>query len=120
MPPERPRVRTADGESEVPLKAYGQFADHDLMNRPVAELGLAVIMLDGIELHGRTNVVALGITTDGDKLALGVRARSRDPPPEVQGYRGLATLAVKIEADLLRRRQAAAHMTEEDTAALTV
>jgi putative transposase len=39
---------------------------------------------------------------------------------KVQGYRGLATLAVKIEADLLRRRQAVAQTTEEDVAALTV
>ena len=44
----------------------------NLMNRPLADLRLAVIMLDGIELHGRTNIVALGITTEGDKLALGV------------------------------------------------
>jgi putative transposase len=39
---------------------------------------------------------------------------------KVQGYRGLATLAVKIEADLLRRRQAVTQTTEEDIAALTV
>ena len=39
---------------------------------------------------------------------------------KVEGYRGLATLAVKIEADLLRRRQAATHPAEEDIAALTV
>ena len=39
---------------------------------------------------------------------------------KVQGYRGLATLAVKIETDLLRRRQAAHQTTEEDIAALTV
>jgi putative transposase len=124
----RPRARTADGESEVPLKTYEHFADRDrlegvvlermlagvstrryrraqepvgpevetdarstsksavsrtfvhrtrqllwnLMNRPLADLRLAVIMLDGIELHGRTNIVALGITTEGEKLALGV------------------------------------------------
>ena len=43
-----------------------------LMNRPLADLRLAVIMLDGIELHGRTNIVALGITTEGEKLALGL------------------------------------------------
>ena len=30
------------------------------------------MMLDGIELHGRINVVALGITTEGEKLALGL------------------------------------------------
>jgi putative transposase len=43
-----------------------------LMNRPLADMRLAVIMLDGIELHGYTNIVALGITTEGDKLALGL------------------------------------------------
>jgi hypothetical protein len=42
----------------------------ELMNPPLADLRLAVIMLDGIELHGRTCIVALGISTEGDKLAL--------------------------------------------------
>jgi hypothetical protein len=31
-----------------------------LMNRPLVDLRVAVIMLDGIELPGRTNIVALG------------------------------------------------------------
>ena len=39
---------------------------------------------------------------------------------KVEGYRGLATLAVKIETDLLRRRQAVTHPTEKDIAPLTV
>jgi hypothetical protein len=39
---------------------------------------------------------------------------------KVHAYRGPATLAVKIEADLNRRRQAVTHTTEEDIAALTV
>jgi transposase-like protein len=34
-----------------------------LMNRPLCDLRLAVIMLDGIELHGRACIVALGIST---------------------------------------------------------
>ena len=42
-----------------------------LMNRPLADLRLAVIMLDGIALQGRANIVALGLRTEGDKLALG-------------------------------------------------
>ena len=42
------------------------------MNRPLSDLRLAVMMLDGIDLHGSINVVALGITTEGDKLALGL------------------------------------------------
>ncbi|HEY2652948.1 MAG TPA: transposase [Solirubrobacteraceae bacterium] len=140
----RPRVRTADGESEVPLGTYDRFADRDqlegvvlermlagvstrqyrraqepvgteletdarstsksavsrtfvhrtrqqlwnLMNRPLADLRLAVMMLDGIELHGRTNIVALGITTEGEKVALGLwtgRPRTRPSPPPHSG-----------------------------------
>jgi transposase-like protein len=124
----RPRVRSADGESELPLETYEHFADRDplegvalermlagvstrqyeraqepvgaqveagarstsksaasrmivrrtteqlwrLMNRPLSDLRLAVMMLDGIELHGRTCIVALGISTEGEKLALGL------------------------------------------------
>jgi putative transposase len=33
---------------------------------------LAVLMLDGIDLRGRTNIVALGISTDGVKIPLGL------------------------------------------------
>jgi transposase-like protein len=43
-----------------------------LMNRPLHDVRLAAMMLDGIELHGYINIVALGITTEGDKLALGL------------------------------------------------
>lgn len=40
---------------------------------------------------------------------------------KVQGYRGLANLAIAIEHDLLRRRQQAGHSTIEEVAAtLTV
>ena len=149
MPVRRPRVRTADGESEVPLGTYEHFAGRDqlegvvlermlagvstrkyrraqepvgeqvqagarstsksavsrtfvqrtrdslwkLMNRPLSDLRLAVIMLDGIELHGRTNIVALGISTEGDKLALGVWDGSTEN----------ATVAGALLADLVDR-----------------
>jgi putative transposase len=43
-----------------------------LMSRQLADLRLAVIMLSGIELHGRMNIVALGISTEGETLALGL------------------------------------------------
>jgi transposase-like protein len=145
----RPRARSADGESEVPLATYDHFADRDqlgdvvlermlagvstrqyrrarepvgerietnarstsksavsrtfvqrtrdqlwnLMNRPLADLRLAVMMLDGIELHGRTNIVALGITTEGDKLALGLWDGSTEN----------ATVAGALLADLVDR-----------------
>ena len=149
VPVRRPRARTADGESEVPLQTYDHFADRDqlgevvlermlagvstrkyrraqepvgaevetdarstsksavsrmftqrtrdqlwrLMNRPLSDLRLAVIMLDGIELHGRTNIVALGITTEGEKLALGLWDGSSEN----------ATVAAALLADLVDR-----------------
>jgi transposase-like protein len=63
------------------------------MSRPLADLRLAVIMLDGIELRGRTNIVALGITTEGDKLALGLWDGSSEN----------ATVAAALLADLVDR-----------------
>ena len=124
----RPRVRSAEGKSEVPLYTYQHFADRDplsrlvleqmlagvstrrfertrepvgseveamarstsrsavsrefvartrdnlvgLMSRRLDDVRLAVLMLDGIELKQRCCVVALGITTDGVKLPLGL------------------------------------------------
>jgi putative transposase len=44
----------------------------ELMSRRLDDVRLAVLMLDGIDLKGRTNVVALGISTDGVKIPLGL------------------------------------------------
>ena len=65
----------------------------NLMNRPLADLRLAVMMLDGIELHGCTNIVALGITTTGEKLALGLWDGSTEN----------AAVAAALLADLVDR-----------------
>jgi putative transposase len=145
----RPRARTADGESEVPLASYEHVADRDqlgvvvlermlagvstrkyrraqepvgeevkarerstsksavsrafvertrealwaLMSRPLADMRLAVMMIDGIELHGRMNIVALGISTEGDKLALGLWEGSSEN----------ATVAAALLSDLVDR-----------------
>lgn len=43
-----------------------------LMSRRLEDVRLAVLMLDGIVLKDHTNVVALGITTDGVKIPLGL------------------------------------------------
>jgi transposase-like protein len=125
---QRPRVRTADRVSEVPLATYAHFADRDplsrvvleqmlagvstrrfcrtrepvgqdvveaerstsksavsrefvgrtrehlaaLMSRRLDDVRLAALMIDGIELKGRCCIVALGITTDGVKIPLGL------------------------------------------------
>jgi putative transposase len=44
----------------------------ELMSRRLDEVRLAALMIDGLELQGRTNVVALGITTEGVKIPLGL------------------------------------------------
>jgi putative transposase len=43
-----------------------------LMSRDLSDLRIAVLMIDGVDLKGRTNVVALGVSTEGEKLALGL------------------------------------------------
>jgi transposase-like protein len=146
---QRPRVRTADGGSEVQLSTYEHFADRDplarvvlermlagvstrryrrtqepvgeqvetrarstsksavsrtfvertrdalaeLMSRQLADLRLAVMMLDGLELKGRMMVVALGITTEGVKIPLGLWEGSTEN----------ATVATALLADLVER-----------------
>jgi transposase-like protein len=65
----------------------------ELMSRRLDDVRLAVLMLDGIDLKGRTNVVALGITTEGHKLALGLWEGSTEN----------ATVATALLADLVER-----------------
>jgi putative transposase len=65
----------------------------ELMSRRLDDVRLAVLMLDGIELKGRCNVVALGITTDGVKLPLGLWEGSTEN----------ATVATALLSDLVER-----------------
>ena len=65
----------------------------ELMARRLDDVRLAVMMLDGIELKGRTNVVALGITTDGVKIPLGLWDGSTEN----------ATVATALLSDLVER-----------------
>ncbi len=51
------------------------------------------MLLDGIELQGRTNIVALGITTVGVKIPLGLREGSSEN----------ATVATALLSDLVER-----------------
>src|SRR6187200_1197953 len=65
----------------------------ELMSRPLCDLRLAVLMLDGIELKGRCCVVALGIDTDGVKHPLGLWDGSTEN----------ATVATTLLANLVER-----------------
>jgi putative transposase len=64
-----------------------------LMSRRLDDVRLAVVMIDGIELKGRTNVVALGITTEGVKLPLGLWEGSTEN----------AAVATALLSDLVER-----------------
>ncbi len=65
----------------------------ELMSRRLGDVRLAVLMLDGLELQGRTNVVALGITTEGVKIPLGLWEGSTEN----------ATVATALLSDLVER-----------------
>jgi putative transposase len=63
------------------------------MSRPLDDLRLAVLMLDGIELKGRCCVVALGIDTDRVKHPLG----------RWDGSTENATVAITLLSNLVER-----------------
>ncbi len=65
----------------------------ELMSRRLDDVRLVVLMIDGICLKERTNVVALGITTDGVKIPLGLWDGSTEN----------ATVATALLADLVDR-----------------
>jgi transposase-like protein len=65
----------------------------ELMARRLDDVRLAVMMLDGLEIAGRVHVVALGITTEGVKIPLGLWEGSTEN----------ATLARSLLADLVDR-----------------
>ena len=61
-------------KSAVSREFVGRTREHlqALMGRPLGDVRLAALMLDGIELKGRCCVVALGVTSDGIKVPLGL------------------------------------------------
>ena len=65
----------------------------ELMSRRLDDVRLAVMMLDGMEIADRTHVVALGISTEGVKIPLGLWEGSTEN----------ATLARTLLADLVER-----------------
>ena len=65
----------------------------ELMSRRLDDVRIAVMMIDGLELKGRTNIVALGITTEGVKVPLGLWEGSSEN----------ATVATALLSDLVER-----------------
>ena len=73
----RPRVRTADGESEVPLQTYEHFADRDPLARVVLERMLAGVSTRRYRVDsGRASTVCL-------TMSVGETWRSRPTVPRM-------------------------------------
>ena len=88
-------VERSTSKSAVSRQFVARTTEHlqALMSRRLDDVRLAVLMLDGIDLKGRTNIVALGITTDGVKLPLGLWEGSTEN----------AAVATALLADLVDR-----------------
>ncbi|MDQ3607733.1 MAG: IS256 family transposase [Actinomycetota bacterium] len=82
-------------KSAVSREFVSRTREHliELMSRPLGDLRLAALMLDGIELKGRCCVVALGIDSDGVKHPLGLWDGSTEN----------ATVATTLLANLVER-----------------
>ncbi len=82
-------------KSAVSREFVGRTSEHlrALMSRSLADVRLAALMLDGIELKGRCCVVCLGVMTDGVKVPLGLWDGSTEN----------ATVARMLLADLVDR-----------------
>lgn len=65
----------------------------ELMSRRLDDVRLAAMMIDGVDVGGRTHVVALGIGTEGTKIPLGLWEGSSEN----------ATLAGALLSDLVDR-----------------
>jgi putative transposase len=88
-------VERSTSKSAVSREFVGRTREHldALMSRSLEDVRLAVLMLDGIELKGRCCVVALGITTDGVKVPLGLWDGSTENK----------TVTVHLLSDLVQR-----------------
>ena len=86
------RSKTKSSVSEMFIEKT-RTALGELMARRLDDMRLAVMMLDGLEIAGRVHVVALGISTEGVKVPLGLWEGSSEN----------ATLARELLADLVDR-----------------
>jgi len=86
------RARSKSTVSELFIERT-RTALGELMSRRLDDVRLAVMMIDGLEIADRTHVVALGISTEGVKIPLGLWEGSTEN----------ATLARTLLADLVDR-----------------
>ncbi len=89
------QASTSTGKSSVSERFVQRTrtALGELMGRRLDDVRLAVMMLDGLQIGDRTHVVALGISTEGHKIPLGLWEGSTEN----------AALARTLLADLVDR-----------------
>jgi transposase-like protein len=77
------QAERSTSKSTVSREFIARTGEHlaALMARPLSDVRLAALMLDGIELKGRCCVVALGVSTEGVKIPLGLWDGSAAAPP---------------------------------------
>ena len=90
---ERPSTSTGKSSVSERFVERTRTALGELMSRRLDDVRLAVMMLDGLQIADRTHVVALGISTEGHKIPLGLWEGSTEN----------ATLARTLLADLVER-----------------
>jgi transposase-like protein len=90
---EQPSTSTGKSSVSERFVERTRTALGELMGRRLDDVRLAVMMLDGLQIADRTHVVALGISTEGVKIPLGLWEGSSEN----------ATLARTLLADLVDR-----------------
>lgn len=90
---EQPSTSTGKSSVSERFVERTRTALGELMGRRLDDVRLAVMMLDGLQIADRTHVVALGISTEGMKIPLGLWEGSTEN----------ATLARTLLADLVDR-----------------
>jgi transposase-like protein len=83
------------------VKATSQKVE-ELFTRSIAQMEIAVLMIDGVEIGGHTVVVVLGIDTAGKKHILGLRQGATENTAVVKGLlEELAGRGLRTEGSIL-------------------
>jgi putative transposase len=93
LPNEEREVATSRSAVSRRFVALSAEVVADYLTRPLGELDLRVIMIDGVVFHEHTILIALGITSGAEKVVLGVR----------EGTTENAGVATALLRDLIER-----------------
>lgn len=98
-----PEVGRAISKSAVSRRFVALSTERlrELTERPIGDLGIRAVLIDGIVFHGHTILIALGVTADGKKHVLALR----------EGATENATVAKAPLADLIDRGLSTEHAT---------